>query len=630
MSIPLFPRKGNLPIPAIICIPAFVFLISLSQAAHASDRLLDIVADELRREMAILQKQEIPPYFMGITVSDVYNVSVSASFGSLTASNESAYRVMTVDVRVGDHSLDNTHEIRGGYGSSSGGYVYVARDDDEDALRSAIWQETNRKYREALERYAKVKTNVALKVAAEDTSADFSREPELADFYEPPVDAASLVGNRGTWEEKVKKYSSLFLGNENIYGGNASFSFTCERKNLVTSEGARLSQNAMYARISVSGFIKSDDGMELPLYKTYFAYRPGDLPGDDEITADVETIVHKLERLRDAPLIEPYTGPAILSGRAAAVFFHEILGHRVEGHRQKSEHEGQTFKKHVGEKILPEHLNIVFDPTMKRFGGQNLMGYYKYDDEGIRARPVTIVESGILKGFLMSRSPIENFPRSNGHGRAQAGRNPVARQSNMLVSTTRPVPYAKLREKLIELCRKQDKPYGLLIQDIQGGFTFTGRTMPNVFNLMPTEVYRVYTDGRPDELVRGVDLVGTPLVMFSMITDAGEKPEVFNGLCGAESGSVPVSAVSPPLLVSQVEVQKKAKSQERPPILPRPDLEREIRGADRTPGEKRRPDTAGHVSGRPGTEHVRPLPPEPAPGTPGTPAAAARKTIPAR
>ena len=99
----------------------------------------------------------------------------------------------------------------------------------------------------------------------------------------------------------------------------------------------------------------------------------------------------------------------------------------------------------------------------------------------------------------------------------------------------------------------------------------TGRFIPNAFNVMPTEVYKVYVDGRPDELVRGVDLVGTPLAMFSQITDAGDDPAVFTGTCGAESGWVPVTAISPSLLVKQIEMQKKSKSQDRPPILERPD-----------------------------------------------------------
>ncbi len=558
-----------------ILILLLITVLSVPSSPTAQNLLLDVMADELQREMNELKNEEIPPYFMSYTISDVHRTTIRASFGALTDSDESDSRLLTVRVRVGDYQLDNTHELRDQY-SSSGYYSYVSvvRDDNEDALRAAIWQETNRRYREALERFIQVKTNVAIKVAEEDSSADFSSESGAVKYFEEPLDIDLLTGDKTVLEEKVKKFSALFLEDENIYGGNATFNFTVERKNLVTSEGARITQNQTYARFSIIGFIKSEDGMELPLYKTYFAVKPEGLPDEKVILDDVAAMVEKLKKLRDAPVVEPYTGPAILSGRAAGVFFHEILGHRVEGHRQKIETEGQTFKKHVGKKILADHLDVVFEPTLKKYVKKDLMGYYLYDDEGVRAQKVTVVKSGVLKGFLMSRSPIENFPHSNGHARAQAGYHPVSRQSNLLVSTSRPVSNRELREKLIEECKKQGKEFGLLLQDIQGGFTFTGRAMPNVFNLLPTEVYRIYTDGRPDELVRGVDLVGTPLVMFSMITDAGETSDIFNGICGAESGGVPVSAVSPSLLVSQVEVQKKSKSQERPPILPRPDSAR--------------------------------------------------------
>ncbi len=571
-TCPILSKPGVYKILTILKLSAVlaIFMIA-SITLHADEMLLDVMQDEMLLEMNELSLQEYPPYYMSYGISDVYTASVSASFGALTYSNESESRVLSVRVRVGDYDLDNTHELRGRYAYSRDSYFPIALDGNTDALRSAIWQETNAQYRNAVERYINVKTNVTIKVAEEDSSADFSNETEFADYTEPPVDIPSLIGDMSSWEDKMKTYSALFLGNEHIYGGIASFGFTVERKHLVTSEGTRLSQNMTYARISVSGFIKSDDGMELPLYKTYFAFEPDGLPDDATVIADVTEMVDKLVELRDTPVVDPYTGPAILSGRAAGVFFHEILGHRLEGHRQKSETEGQTFKNHIGTNILPEHMNIVFDPTMRTYADTNLMGYYKYDDEGIRARPVTIFDEGKLTGFLMSRSPIEDFPHSNGHGRAQAGHQPVSRQSNMIIETSAPESGKSLREKLIELCRKQGKPYGLYFKDVQGGFTYTGRSMPNSFNLLPTEVYRIYTDGRPDELVRGVDLVGTPLVVLSMITDAGLDSEIFNGICGAESGSVPVAAVSPPLLISQVEVEKQSKSQDRSPLLPRPD-----------------------------------------------------------
>jgi predicted Zn-dependent protease len=183
---------------------------------------------------------------------------------------------------------------------------------------------------------------------------------------------------------------------------------------------------------------------------------------------------------------------------------------------------------------------------------------------------VTVVEKGILKNFLLSRMPVAGFERSNGHGRKAPGYRTVGRQASLMVQTSNPVPEERLRELLIEEARRQGKDFGLLFKDISGGFTLTGRASPQSFQVTPIMVYRIYLDGRPDELVRGVDLIGTPLTSFSKIVAASDKIQVFNGFCGAESGFIPVSAVSPSILTTQIEVQKKAKSSDRPPILPPP------------------------------------------------------------
>jgi predicted Zn-dependent protease len=274
--------------------------------------------------------------------------------------------------------------------------------------------------------------------------------------------------------------------------------------------------------------------------------------------------------LRTAPLVEPYTGPAILLNRASGVFFHEIFGHRIEGHRQKDVEEGQTFTKMIGKPILPEFLSVIDDPTQARFGNEDLRGHYLYDDEGVRSSRVQLVENGILRTFLLSRSPVQNFANSNGHGRREPGRQVVSRQGNLIVQSTKAVPFTKLREMLIQECKQQNKPYGYLFDDITGGFTTTSRGGPQAFKVLPVVVYRVHADGRPDELVRGVDIVGTPLSCFSKIVATGDDPAVFNGSCGAESGWVPVSAVSPSILVTQIEIEKRQRSQDLPPILPPP------------------------------------------------------------
>ena len=528
--------------------------------------LLQAMKDELDHSLGALRKQPTPPYFLSYEITEMQNVGVSGAFGVLTRSSRSRRRQLDLDLRVGDYSLDNTRPVRDSFDFSSRyGNLEVPLDNDAAAIRSVLWYHTDQKYKRAVEQLTKVKTNIQVKVDQEDRSADFSKEP-------PTVFSEALVpvkADPAAWEQKVRTYSRLFAKIPNLYDGGADLFVTGETRWYVSSEGSAIQTSQATYRLMIHAMTKADDGMELPRYESFSAFSPEGLPDDATVLKTVERMIADLQALRSAPIVEPYTGPAILSGRASGVFFHEVFGHRVEGHRQKNVEESQTFKKKLGEPILPEAFSVYFDPTVTRVGSTDLVGAYRVDNQGVKARRVTVVDKGVFKAFLMSRSPIEGFPSSNGHGRKQAGLAPVSRQSNLIVEVAHPLSRTVLKQRLLEEVQQAGKPFGLFFDDIQGGFTTTGRTTPNAFNVLPILVYRVYPDGR-EELVRGVDLIGTPLTAFSRILAGDDQPGFFNGMCGAESGAVPVGAVSPAILVGQVEVQKKAQSQERAPLLPAP------------------------------------------------------------
>jgi predicted Zn-dependent protease len=337
-----------------------------------------------------------------------------------------------------------------------------------------------------------------------------------------------------------------------------------------SSEGSRLADPHRMARLIVFAVTRADDGMDLFRAQTFEAETVAGLPPQAELEAAMRELGKSLEALRKAPVTEPFNGPAILSGRAAAVFFHEVIGHRLEGQRQRGDDEGQTFTKEVNKPVLPAFLSVSDDPTRTKFGNTWLSGSYLYDDEGQKSERVDLIKDGVLKTFLMSRLPIASFSNSNGHGRAQTGRVPNGRQGNLIVSSTNSVPDAELRKMLIEEAKKQGKAYGLYFEDISSGEALTTRNSPQAFQEVPLVVYRVYVDGRPDELVRGVSIVGTPLAAIKRIVATGDKSEVFNGECGAESGSIPVSAVAPSMLLSEMETQRQPQGTERVPILPNP------------------------------------------------------------
>jgi len=542
---------------------------SLGAQQTPPDPVLTAMQQELNRSLQNLKKAPTPPYFLSYQLTDNRSTQVSASFGALTGSSDQTTRLLDLDLRVGDYSLDNTHVLRDAGRTADFSDRFerqkVPLENDTDALRVALWHETERKYRSAVQRLQQVKANVQVKVEAEDRSGDFSREGAEA-HYEPP---SPFSIDKADWEKKVRSYTAPFASRKEIIENSAQVIGEVETRRYVNSDGSRIQISAPFYRIILSATAKADDGMELPLQQTYMSFRAEGLPDDVTVMKDVNSMVQTLLALVKAPLAEPYTGPAILSGRSSAVFFHEIFGHRIEGQRQKNEDEAQTFKKKVNQAVLPDFLSVFSDPTLKVFAGTELVGYYPYDDEGVKAHRVTVVDKGVLKNFLMSRAPIEGFDRSNGHGRRQQGFQVAARQSNLVVESSRQVSRSELKKLLIEQIKAANKPYGLFFDDIEGGFTFTQRVLPNAFNVRPTVVYRIYPDGK-EELVRGVDLIGTPLIAFSKIVAVDDQIAVFNGMCGAESGWVPVSASSPGLLISQIEVQRKEKSQERAPLLPPP------------------------------------------------------------
>ncbi len=539
----------------------------------AQDKLLDILKDELKREMTGFEQRAGTldvPYFISYRVDETKSETVRATLGSLVYSRASHNRIFTPMVRVGNYEVDNYHQLRETNMTNRTEPAYLPIEDSEDAIRQCIWWMTDQAQKNAVDRFEKVRSNVAVKVKEEDMSADYTQQQPVK-YYEPTLADAHTKFNRKDWEGKLKEYSAVFKQSDDVIDGWASISAQTVRKYYVSSEGAEIAHNMVYITLNIGAMVKADDGMELPLHKSWFALTTSHLPSDKEIIKEAKQIVDKLKELKVAPVVEAFSGPALLSPEASGVFFHEIFGHRVEGQRMRQETDGQTFKKKIGEPVLPSFFNVYMDPTVNKYKGREINGYYAYDDEGVKGQKVTLVENGILKGFLMSRVPIEGFPASNGHGRASPGLNPVTRQSNLIIESSQPKSEKELRQALKDELKNQSKEYGYYFVSVTGGFTQTGRYSPNAFNVTPNEVYRVYADGRPDELVRGVDLVGTPLAMFSQIGAAGNENGYFTGICGAESGSVQVSCISPMLFVKQIEIQKKVKSQSLPPLLPKPE-----------------------------------------------------------
>jgi TldD protein len=540
----------------------------IRSAGPAPDVLLATMQRELVRAGAALAKSDPPAYFVSYSVDDVDAAALAATNGSLISNTRVQERLADVRMRIGSATLDNTHGQNRPSGIDSG---VLPLSDDPDATARVLWQLTSEEYERGSSSFLQVKTQSQVQAAEEDKSPDFSKETPQTH----PGDSAKpmLSFDSASWSARLKHLSSGFLKYPDVYTSYATISVSAKKSYFASTEGAAVVQPNTIARLVLEAETRADDGMDLIRVETFQEDTADKLPTDAALQAKVDKMSADIKALRAAPTEDAYAGPAMLSGRAAAVFFHEVLGHRLEGHRQRDETQGQTFTKRINQLVLPSFLSVTDDPTLKELNGTRLSGTYLYDDEGVPAQKVLAVENGILKNFLMSRMPIENFAQSNGHGRDQSGLMPTGRQGNLIVTSTNMVSDADLRQRFIAEIKKANKPYGLYFDDIQGGFTLTARAQPQVFQVLPVMVYRVYADGRPDELVRGVDIVGTPLVALNNILVTGNHLDIFNGICGAESGQVPVSAAAPAMLFSELEVQKRARGTDRPPLLGPPNGE---------------------------------------------------------
>lgn len=566
------PSRMRLGVAVVSGVVAFAAALQVPAAAQQTPpALLDAMTTELHRAFTSLGKQgddkQLPPYFLSYSVSDADAVDIRAQFGALVDSSANHVRVADVQVRLGDPKLDNTH---GAHRGSAVNSLQLPLTDDREALARTLWLATNTGYGNALDNYLRVKTESQVRAKEEDSSPDFSQESPQTAIGKP---APPVMVDRAAWERRVSDLSRIFREYPDVYQNLVMLSVQNETDYFASSEGSQVVAPHVQARLVVFAVTRAEDGMDLFRDQTFEAPTADALPKQPELEAAIRDLGKSLEALRKAPVTEPFDGPAILSGRASAVFFHEVLGHRLEGQRQRGDEEGQTFTKDLNKEVLPNFLSVADDPTVTTFGNTWLSGSYTYDDEGQKARRVELIQDGVLKTFLMSRLPIANFAASNGHGRAQTGRMPTGRQGNLIVTSTKTVTDAELRKQLIEEARKQGKPYGLYFEDISSGFAVTTRSSPQAFQVIPLVVFRVYVDGRPDELVRGVSIVGTPLAALKRILATSNKSEVFNGECGAESGTVPVSAVAPAMLVSEMETQRQPQGTARPPILPIPGAE---------------------------------------------------------
>jgi predicted Zn-dependent protease len=538
--------------------------------------ILQAMNRELKRSKEKLKLENFdPPYFISYLLSDHEIKSLSGSYGTVYSNRQDHRRQVYAEVRVGDYQFDN---------SGTGGFEFhydpdsdfqpiehieVPVDDDLLGVRDALWGLTDIRYKAALNTYHQKKGQMAYQLQEDATLPDFTHEQpsRFQDRHrEFRFDAAA-------WAEAIRQVTGYFRQFDRIFSN--TFTVTAEKYTYyhVNSEGGEVVEEQTFCNWWMDASSRADDGLEVSNFRRNFSQQVQERPDLPALMAAAKGLVEELLALRQAPALPPYNGPAILAPQVSGVLFHEAIGHRLEGERMRNPGEGFTFKGKVGEAVIPTFLTVTDDPTQAKSGDTWLAGYYQFDQEGVPARKVVLIQNGILRNYLMSRTPIKGFDHSNGHGRSDGDTDPMARMGNLIVTSTNSLAPDALKQKLLELVKAQGKPFGLIIRETLGGETRTRREDMQGFRDRPRLVYKVDPETGAETLVRGVELVGTPLISINKIVATGTETGVFNGYCGAESGYVPVSTVTPSTLLQEVELQKSSEKPQRPPILKPPFFE---------------------------------------------------------
>ena len=565
-----FINNSNIYIAVLILTICICFTEVSVHAENPTDRsdyvVLQAMVDELNRSQGKLKLEGYEtPYFISYQIKDNHYYSIKGKYGAIASSDDDRIRRLFVDVRVGDYDFDNSIKGRSGGRVPFHDASDVPVDNDPDAIRAVLWQVTDHSYKEALTQYFNKKANHVQEIKDKD-SKSFTRE-KSHNYYGPEL---SLTFNPSQWEDKIRNISSVYKNYKEL--SNADVVITAQKETVyfVNTEGTSYIRDEVLYSIDAQVSTRAKDGKEISNYRNLYYVSPEDIPSVEALKAVVKEMVDETLEMRSAEVLSPISVPALLEPEAAGVVFHEAVGHRLEGERQIDDDEGQTFKEKVGQKVIPPFLSIIDDPSLRNFNGTHLMGYYPFDDQGVPGERVVLIEDGVLKNFLLSRTPVNGFERSNGHGRASYGRAPIARMSNTIIESDTEIPKEKLKELLIEEVKRQNKPFGLLIKSMKGGETNTSSYNFQAYRATPVVIYKVDPKTGEETPVRDIEIVGTPLVSINKIIATGDDYSVFNGFCGAESGYVPVSTVAPSILVSEIEFQRKSSKKEKLPLLPPP------------------------------------------------------------
>lgn len=519
---------------------------------------------EIARSTSSLKQEGYPaPYYLGVRVSDTRREETRCTLGGARYRNAQRQLLATPDVRVGSRELDN-HPVAPTERFEGREFPDV---DDPAAVRHTLWLKLDEEYKSAAADFLRKQALRVRRGKTEYDTDDMSREAPLDQAAEAPE--GDFDAYRDAAESRCRALSAGLGGYEHLLGSYAELTREAERNWFFDSDGARVRYGRRFVRLEAAGQTMTPDGMRINVFETFMAPTLSALPEEAALQEAGKAMVADLAALRAAPSTSPFNAPALIDPSVGGALLQAVAS-RLSGEEQRNPEGAQTFRDKLGKLVLPPSIGLDDDPTLAEFGGVPLVGHYRVDEQGVPAQKVSLVEKGVLKGFLLSRYPVIGFGKSNGHGRAAAGQLPMGRASNLILRAEEGLDRSKLLERLRQEAVKRGKPYALYIRKTRSWSQQDKTGQQQAFRLRPTLVYLVDAKTGQQTLVRDLDMVGTPLDLLGRILATGDDPTVEHNLLDQASGALPVSTVCPTLLLGEVELQRAETKPEKPLVLPPP------------------------------------------------------------
>jgi len=532
-----------------------------------NERLFDLLEWQLKQNKKAKSSSQLPggieitykPFYSSLSVKNSENFNLEVEDGNTIHKNRFTPEryVGRLELRMGDYEE----------GGSSASIIFNPSVDVGENAKIMMWHKLNEAFWKCTKNYQKRYGDTLGLKDFRDKYIYFSKEDKSAyrDQYQ------NLDIDEDEIEEMLKDVTSR-ISRPEILDIYAELKVEKWDKYFLDTNGTKIfSTHSIYStllRIRAA----DDNNLIIPHLRAFNGSNISSIPSYDELLETGEEMVEELIDIINSPIQPNGTFPVILDHLNHGVFWHEVVGHSLEGHRMQENSWGDKstiFLERLGETVTPDFLSLYADPSI-----EGMHGSFKFDDEGIKSQKVNLIENGVLKSYLHSRESGGYFnTKSNGHARSEGGKDPCVRMSNLFVKSSNEVPYDELKENLIREVVDRKKPYGLILKDSLGGLTLPEASF---FNTYPAHVFRIYPNGK-EQRVRGIYIVGTPLEVLDHMVQTSDNYGTWKGFCGAESGKVPTSETAPDVLISSMEFNRIPKSSYNDfhnPVLPKPKLKR--------------------------------------------------------